>query len=610
MSSALIWNNLLIYSLQIGLLVGLAAFVPEMLRLRLPGARLIYLQVLLAACLLLPVVQPWKHAVAGANLEVSTTVVVVERREAPGRPSVPWRRLGLGLLAAGMLTRLGLLAVGLRRLDRYRRNARRLARPGSCPTFLSDEISSPVTFGFRKPVVLLPARFPEMDPAMQQAILCHEFLHVERCDWIVTVIEEVVRAVFWFHPAIWWVLGEIQLSREQAVDRAVVERTRAREEYVDALLAIAGAQLHPDLAPAPLFLRRRHLKQRVISIFKEVQMSKTRLMSRLAVGLAILITACWLVTQSLPLAAAPQVVNDAPGVTVDTGAAALMHRAPVAYPETARRNRVQGSVVLEATLDASGNVSDARVINGPVELRRAALDSVLQWHFANGAAGAIRQVTIGFQLTDDARRVVETLRDGAPGQSIAWVSRALEGRTVKSIRVQGLSDQARSELLSSLPVHEGDTLSAELIAKAEQAVKGFDEHLRLMGVSSAPGEATLQITGPAPPPPPPPAITESQPASPSRIRIGGAVQQAKLISQPHPIYPPDAKAARIQGVVQLSAIIGKDGTIQKLESISGHPLLAAAAMEAVQQWRYQTTLLNGQPVEVVTQIDVNFTLSQ
>jgi TonB family protein len=204
---------------------------------------------------------------------------------------------------------------------------------------------------------------------------------------------------------------------------------------------------------------------------------------------------------------------------------------------------------------------------------------------------------------------VETRRDGAPGQSIAWASRALEGRTVKSIRVLGLSDQTRNELLSRLPVHEGDTLSPELIAKAEQAVKEFDEHLRLMGVPSAPGEAALQITGPAPPPPPMP-MAEDQPAPPSRIKIGGNVQQTKLISQPHPIYPPDAKEARIQGVVKLSAIIGKDGTVQKLEVISGHPLLVPSALEAVQQWRYQTTLLNGDPVEVVTQIDVNYTLVQ
>ncbi len=114
----------------------------------------------------------------------------------------------------------------------------------------------------------------------------------------------------------------------------------------------------------------------------------------------------------------------------------------------------------------------------------------------------------------------------------------------------------------------------------------------------------------APPPPPPPKKVEEKAATPQRIKIGGSVQQAKLVRQPHPIYPPLAKQARIQGTVKLTAIISKDGTIQKLEVISGHPLLVPNAIEAVKQWIYQPTLLNGEPVEVITQIDVNFTLSQ
>jgi protein TonB len=88
------------------------------------------------------------------------------------------------------------------------------------------------------------------------------------------------------------------------------------------------------------------------------------------------------------------------------------------------------------------------------------------------------------------------------------------------------------------------------------------------------------------------------------------VQQTKLVSQPRPVYPPEAKQAHIQGVVQLSATIAKDGTVRNPEVISGHPMLVQAALDAVRQWVYQPTLLNGQPVEVITQVDVNFTLAQ
>lgn len=117
-------------------------------------------------------------------------------------------------------------------------------------------------------------------------------------------------------------------------------------------------------------------------------------------------------------------------------------------------------------------------------------------------------------------------------------------------------------------------------------------------------------TAAPPPPPPPPVKKEEKPATPQRIRVGGNVQSARLVRQPKPVYPPLAKQARIQGTVRFNAIIGKDGTIQNLQLMSGHPLLVPSATDAVKQWVYQPTLLNGEAVEVVTQIDVNFTLTQ
>jgi protein TonB len=104
----------------------------------------------------------------------------------------------------------------------------------------------------------------------------------------------------------------------------------------------------------------------------------------------------------------------------------------------------------------------------------------------------------------------------------------------------------------------------------------------------------------APPPPPPKA--------PARIKLGGQVQAAKIVAQPQPLYPALARQARIQGNVVLHAIIDKDGRVGQLEVVSGHPLLVQAALDAVKQWRYQPTQLNGDPVEVDTTITVSFVL--
>ena len=97
-----------------------------------------------------------------------------------------------------------------------------------------------------------------------------------------------------------------------------------------------------------------------------------------------------------------------------------------------------------------------------------------------------------------------------------------------------------------------------------------------------------------------------EPARPTRIKQGGIVTAASILSQTRPIYPIIARQAHIQGNIVLHAIIGKDGRVDQLEVISGHPLLVQAALDAVKQWLYKPTLLNGDPVEVDTTITVTF----
>ncbi len=104
--------------------------------------------------------------------------------------------------------------------------------------------------------------------------------------------------------------------------------------------------------------------------------------------------------------------------------------------------------------------------------------------------------------------------------------------------------------------------------------------------------------------PPPPKPTQT------RIRQGGNVTAAKLVNKVQPQYPPLARQTRISGTVRLHAIIGKSGQVEQLEVMSGHPLLVQAALDAVRQWKYQPTQLNGEPVEVDTTIDVIFSLNQ
>jgi protein TonB len=105
------------------------------------------------------------------------------------------------------------------------------------------------------------------------------------------------------------------------------------------------------------------------------------------------------------------------------------------------------------------------------------------------------------------------------------------------------------------------------------------------------------------------AVAVPKVATPQRVRVSAGVTSGLLIRKVNPSYPPLARQARISGTVVLRAVISKDGSIENLSLVSGHPMLAPAAIEAVKQWKYKPYLLNGEPVEVDTEIQVNFTLA-
>jgi TonB family protein len=200
------------------------------------------------------------------------------------------------------------------------------------------------------------------------------------------------------------------------------------------------------------------------------------------------------------------------------------------------------------------------------------------------------------------------LPEKKPGAIIgSGPAEATTGR-LKRIWAPGISPALRDAATGHLPVQVGDLIEPETLQRARQAVREVDEHLDVrysyVTTNSGEREYSLQIFAVAP------MVGLVSSEGPQRIRVGGNVQAAMAISAPKPLYPPEAKQARIQGVVRMNVIIGKDGTVQNLQVASGPPELVEASTEAVRQWVYKPTLLNGNPVEVATVVDINYTLSQ
>jgi protein TonB len=605
--------TLVAWSEQVCVLTAAAALAA--LTLTHSKARLRMWQGLLVVLLLLPAIEPWNtppvevdSVAVGSDVTASAPMATL--------PSAHWRPVyWLWAIAAGAALRLIWVAAGFLRLRRYRQQASPLAEPplpftsDAASWYASDSVPGPVTYGWRRPVILLPARVLALPAELREAIECHELIHVRRCDWLFVLAEALVRSLLWFHPAIWFVLSRIQLAREQVVDREAVDLLQNRESYLNALVAVAGYKLYPDLTPAPLFLRKRHLAARVAAVMREVNMSRSRIVAGLAaVCFAALLAACAAIWM-FPFISQAQTAPDGPGITVNAGAT-LLHRAPVHAPAGSTAG---GTVIVDATLDAKGEVSDALVLSGPEELRKGALASVLQWHYQPGPTRA--QITIQFAgAPAAAAKSVESVggggRSGAPPRPPQSLP-PLEG-TIKSIQFLGVSAEAEQELRQKLQVREGDVVDQTELLRLGDLVSAFDSHLVLThttgGVQGAPEYNVKVIVATLPPPPPVPA--EAPPLPKEAVRVSSSVQSQKLLSHPTPIYPPLAKSARIQGAVTFQATIGTDGTVQNLQVLNaGSPLLVQSALDAVKQWVYQPTLLNGNPVTVVTTIDVNFTLA-
>jgi len=693
--NAVLFTNLVAWCEQIGILVAIGALAALTLA---PGrARLIFWQGLLAVALLLPAIQPWTQPTVNPGVAVSVTTSTAVIATAPQHSSFALRDVLnkedlLFILLAGGVLRALWIGVGLVRLRRHRMASRPLAEPPvpfeklGIRWYVSDTISGPVTFGWLRPAILLPSRVCELPADLREAIACHELVHVRRGDWLFVLAEEAIRGLFWFHPAIWFALSQIQLAREQTVDSEVVRLMSNRDRYLDALVAVAAQRLRPDVAPAPLFLKKRQLAVRVAAVLKETRMSKPRLIAGFTTVCSAALVAARLAVWFFPLQSPIEVnaqstsvaaragVMDGPGIEVDPGGP-LMHRTSVFRTSGVTAT---GTVVLDASLNSKGDVTDARVVSGPDELRRSALQSVLQWHYSidAGAAPTVRAtITFGAAPAPPATKKLAAQRQNAGDTPMV---------SLGTITFLGASPEVEQKVRARLPVKEGDQVTAESMVGILAAAREVDEHFSgSMSVWSSSGAsrdgapvndtASVRLTLGAGLPSPvagggpivayrngvaltasdlaalPPAqipegttpeqlqrlrqamqemvsrgaptggvtggvqggITAPRDASSTsqRIRVGGSVQSANLIAKVNPVYPPLAKQARIQGVVHLTTTIAADGTVQNLEVISGHPLLVPAAMEAVKQWVYKPTLLNGNPVEVITQVDVNFTLA-
>ena len=401
--------DLTAYVLQTALLLGVGLLLPAIFRLRDARVCLAYWQGLLFAVLLLPLLQP-----EAGRVGFAADLAVLGAAGTGEAAVVSWslQKVLLAGLAAGILGRLAWLGLGLRAL----RSWRLLAQPAELAPEVESVVSlvgtrarllvsgrtdAPVTFGWRDPVVLLPAGFAELPAGAQRGIVCHELLHVRRRDWAFALFEEGVRALLWFHPAVWMLLGRISLSREQVVDREVVRLTGSRRAYLEALRAVAG-QIQPRQAAVPglPFFHRGHLRERVVHLCKEVPMSRPRIATLVTTFAGLLALTAVLGILAFPMAGTAWAASKPIDVQGDVQRPQALNVTPPAYPESAKADGVEGVAILQTIIDEEGKVANAVIqgSTGDAELDQAALDAVSTWTFRPATLKG-KPVAVNYTLT-------------------------------------------------------------------------------------------------------------------------------------------------------------------------------------------------------------------
>jgi len=520
----------------------------------------------------------------------------------------------------------------------------------------SQSVVVPLTVGFRDPVILLPADWPSWDPWKLYAVLAHELAHIRRADWLVTVAASLNRCLFWFHPLAWWMEHRLSSLSEQACDEAALHTVGDATRYARAVLEFATAlQGGRRLAYGVAMGRTAKVSRRIHRIL-ELRTPGSGLMKK-STWIAVL--AC-----ALPLvysAAALQLAQPTPGPVRRGGWAQMLTEGSKLSAAEAQELEAEIAGGADELTTRGELISYYHSHNMPDPFREhvywliehhpeaefsvyasnmqlgSALDAEhlkTLWQNAVAAHAYNAQVVANAAqyigetdqfLEEELLKHARQLEPSNP----QWLklladlltramSRSFQDQTPVVPHVEAtFANAAKSELETSTDALLVGTVGEFLASgppggrSPDPAQTEFAEHLlnraQTLGPDNPEWPAALERLHAAH------EIIPEQPATAAsrtvqRIRVGGQVAQSNLIQQAVPAYPALAKLARIQGLVRFNVIIGKDGHIGNMTLISGHPLLIEAAQEAVKQWVYRPTLLNGDPVEVATVVDVQFTL--
>jgi outer membrane biosynthesis protein TonB len=430
-----------------------------------------------------------------------------------------------------------------------------------------------VTVGLIHPWILLPTEHRLWEAERLRSVLLHECAHVRRGDCLIQWLPNIVCALNWFNPAAWMARAEMLCESERACDDAVIRSGITGNAFAQDLVDIARSiQLKGNsLMSTALTTKLERRIQRLIDPSADRRpLSVGRTVLGVALALVLLAPVAGVrADQVLKVQTATAVAQETPEPAAAPEPAPAPRIAPAPTPVPRKTLRVVTEIAQAAppspaahsaqppaTGSISGVVSDptgAVVPNAMVRINSGSGDSSTVYNTVTNAIG---------------QWSLNSIAAGTYGLSILAPGFATINKTVTVS--PGANDQGVSHLTLGR-ISESLTITAQA------------------SNSSATAQARTQ-------------------GSPRPIRVGGNVQAAKLIHRVDPIFPQSARDRGVQGPVTIQAIIGKDGFIRDTFASQGPADLVLAAVDAVRLWQFEPTRLNGEPVEIMTEVTVNFQL--
>lgn len=290
-----------------------------------------------------------------------------------GARGVPWAELVSAIWAVGCLvslTRLLRAAIALRvQMQR--------ATPLGPGVLLGDWTGSPMTWGVRQPAILLPAAAARWPKERREVVLAHELAHIVRRDWLWQILARLVRAVYWFHPLVWFAVDALREEAERACDDRVLDGVKA-SDYAGHLVEIGRAlrPAGPEQILALPMVRTPELEKRVTHILGSPRSRRPAgSRSRATVTMAAVLFV-------VPLAAMQKDSGKVYKLTGDMKKPVLIHKVEPAYTQAARDAKIQGAILASLVIDTEGNVASAQIVRGlDAGLDQNALTALRQWKF-------------------------------------------------------------------------------------------------------------------------------------------------------------------------------------------------------------------------------------